>query len=205
MKAKLFVSSTVKEIRLEDGKFYLSNSGESTEDFIERIDTIITEEYVEEVDLSMIDLSKYKKVGSSALVKKINQTTGAEQAIIAELLESRGVAFEVFVNEPQKESPVETPSAEDKLDEESLEKQIASEPKTKRVIDLVESQKVLDEKKKNIGRSISFSCKKFDEVLTGEIMGITLDKRSGFVQYRIKTEKGIFGKNVLSDEITWEK
>ena len=64
--------------------------------------------------------------------------------------------------------------------------------------------KILEEIRKNSKNlRVKFLCTKTKTMVFGIIKGVRLDKRTGFIQYRIKTLHGIFGKGIQSPDLVF--
>lgn len=61
----------------------------------------------------------------------------------------------------------------------------------------------LEEARKNKGLKVRFLCTKTKTMVFGVIKGVRLDKRNNFIQYRIKTINGMFGKGIKSPDLTF--
>jgi len=59
----------------------------------------------------------------------------------------------------------------------------------------------LSKAKTHIGKKVHFFRKKTKEDLTGVIQNVRLDPRSNLIQYLIKTDKGLFGKSIISKDL----
>ena len=59
----------------------------------------------------------------------------------------------------------------------------------------------VEESRTNKGRKVRFLCTKTGEEAFGIIKGVRLDKRTNFIQYRIKTVKGMYGKGIYSEDL----
>lgn len=59
----------------------------------------------------------------------------------------------------------------------------------------------VEESRVNKGRKVKFLCTKTGVEAFGIIKGVRLDKRTNFIQYRIKTVKGMYGKGIHSEDL----
>lgn len=66
-----------------------------------------------------------------------------------------------------------------------------------------EPQELLQEARKNKGLKVRFLCTKTKTRVFGIIKGVRLDKRNDFIQYRIKTTNGMFGKGIHSQDLAF--
>lgn len=62
---------------------------------------------------------------------------------------------------------------------------------------------LLEEARKNKGLRVKFLCTKTKTIVFGIIKGVRLDKRTDFIQYRIKTLRGMFGKGIQSPDLVF--
>lgn len=60
---------------------------------------------------------------------------------------------------------------------------------------------LLEEARSKKGSKVKFLCTKTKTFVFGIIKGARLDKRNNFIQYRIKTLSGMFGKGIESNDI----
>ena len=72
----------------------------------------------------------------------------------------------------------------------------------KKEISAEEAQANLEKAKANIGRFCKFICTKTKEQTDGIIIGVRLDPRNNFIQYRIKANDGhVWGKGIDSKDL----
>ena len=72
----------------------------------------------------------------------------------------------------------------------------------KKEISAEEAKANLENAKTNIGRFCKFICTKTKEQTDGTIIGVRLDPRNNFIQYRIKTNDGhVWGKGIDSKDL----
>ena len=94
---------------------------------------------------------------------------------------------EVAEEKPKKARKAKTPK-----EPRPLKKEISAE----------EAQANLEKAKANIGRFCKFICTKTKEQTDGIIIGVRLDPRNNFIQYRIKTNDGhVWGKGIDSKDL----
>lgn len=124
-----------------------------------------------------------------------------EEEITPEVLNSS--VFQGVVKEITKQVE-ELPKKEPKAKKEDLpktEKQLQQEVELKKQLDPVEAATLVAKYSLDKGRIISFTNRK-GEFVSGPINGIRHDKRSGMIFYMVKTETGLFGKTVWSEDFT---
>ena len=151
-------------------------------------------------------IEKYKSYSTKVLQKLAKVKTGDELDVINSILASRGASQEhpaeggaVYNATETEEYKAENGIKEnDEVDEEKPKKarkaRTPKEPKEprplKKEISAEEVQANLEKAKANIGRFCKFICTKTKEQTNGIIIGVRLDSRNNFIQYRIKTNDG---------------
>ena len=163
-------------------------------------------------------IEKYKSYSSKVLQKLAKVKTGDELDAIESILASRGASQEHPAEEGAVYNATETEEYKaengikenDEVAEEKPEKarktKTPKEPKDprplKKEISDEEAQANLEKAKANIGRFCKFICTKTKEQTDGIIIGVRLDPRNNFIQYRIKTNDGhVWGKGVDSKDL----
>lgn len=160
-------------------------------------------------------IEKYESYSSKVLQKLAKVKTGDELDAIESILASRGASQEHPAEEGAVYNATETEEYKaengikenDEVAEEKPEKarktKTPKEPKDprplKKEISGEEAQANLEKAKANIGRFCKFICMKTKEQTDGIIIGVRLDPRNNFIQYRIKTNDGhVWGKGIGS-------
>lgn len=160
-------------------------------------------------------IEKYKSYSSKVLQKLAKVKTGDELDAIESVLASRGASQEHPAEEGAVYNATETEEYKaengikenDEVAEEKPEKarktKTPKEPKDPRPLKKEtsdeEAQANLEKAKANIGRFCKFICTKTKEQTDGIIIGVRLDLRNNFIQYRIKTNDGhVWGKGIDS-------
>lgn len=160
-------------------------------------------------------IEKYKSYSSKVLQKLAKVKTGDELDAIESILASRGASQEHPAEEGAVYNVTETEEYKaengikenDEVAEEKPEKarktKTPKEPKDprplKKEISGEEAQANLEKAKANLGRFCKFICTKTKEQTDGIIIGVRLDPRNNFIQYRIKTNDGhVWGKGIDS-------
>lgn len=160
-------------------------------------------------------IEKYKSYSSKVLQKLAKVKTGDELDAIESILASRGASQEHPAEEGAVYNATETEEykAENGIkenDEVAGEKpkkarkaKTPKEPRPlKKEISAEEAQANLEKAKANIGRFCKFICTKTKEQTDGIIIGVRLDPRNNFIQYRIKTNDGhVWGKGIDSKDL----
>ena len=163
-------------------------------------------------------IEKYKSYSSKVLQKLAKVKTGDELDAIESILASRGASQEHPAEEGAVYNATETEEYKaengikenDEVAEEKPEKarktKTPKEPKDprplKKEISDEEAQANLEKAKANIGRFCKFICTKTKEQTDGIIIGVRLDPRNNFIQYRIKTNDGhVWGKGLDSKDL----
>lgn len=163
-------------------------------------------------------IEKYKSYSSKVLQKLAKVKTGDELDAIESILASRGASQEhpaekgaVYNATETEEYKAENGIKEnDEVAEEKPKKaRKAKTPKEpgeprllKKEISDEKAQANLEKAKTNIGRFCKFICTKTKEQTDGIIIGVRLDPRNNFIQYRIKTNDGhVWGKGIDSKDL----
>lgn len=163
-------------------------------------------------------IEKYKSYSSKVLQKLAKVKTGDELDAIESILASRGASQEHSAEEGAVYNATETEEYKaengikenDEVAEEKPKKarktKTQKEPKDPRLlkkeISDEEAKANLENAKANIGCFCKFICTKTKEQTDGIIIGVRLDPRNNFIQYRIKTNDGhVWGKGIDSKEL----
>lgn len=153
-------------------------------------------------------IEKYKSYSSKVLQKLAEVKTGDELDAIESILASRGASQEHPAEEGAVYNATETEEykAENGIKEKARKAKTPKEPgeprPLKKEISAEEAQANLEKAKANIGRFCKFICTKTKEQTDGIIIGVRLDPRNNFIQYRIKTNDGhVWGKGIDSKDL----
>lgn len=155
-------------------------------------------------------IEKYKSYSSKVLQKLAKVKTGDELDAIESILASRGASQEHPAEEGAVYNATETEEykAENgiKENDEVAEAKTPKEPKEprplKKEVSAEEAKANLENAKTNIGRFCKFICTKTKEQTDGIIIGVRLDPRNNFIQYRIETNDGhVWGKGIGSKDL----
>nr|UWG76431.1 MAG: hypothetical protein [Bacteriophage sp.] len=162
-------------------------------------------------------IEKYKNYSTKVLQKLAKVKTGDELDAINSILASRGASQEhpaeagaIYNATETEEYKAENDIKDDEVAEEKPEKarktKAPKEPKEprplKKEISDEDAKANLENAKANIGRFCKFICTKTKEQTDGTIIGVRLDPRNNFIQYRIKTNDGhVWGKGVDSKDL----
>lgn len=163
-------------------------------------------------------IEKYKSYSSKVLQKLANVKTGDELDAIQSILASRGASQEHPAEEGSVYNATETEEYKaendikenDEVAEEKPKKarkeKTPKEPKEprplKKEVSDEDAKANLENAKANVGRFCKFTCKKTKEQTDGIIIGVRLDPRNNFIQYRIKTDDGpVCGKGIDSKDL----
>lgn len=163
-------------------------------------------------------IEKYKSYSSKVLQKLAKVKTGDELDAIESILASRGASQEHPAEEGAVYNATETEEYKaengikenDEVAEEKPKKarktKTQKEPKEPRLlkkeVSAEEAKANLENAKVNIGRFCKFICTKTKEQTDGIIIGVRLDLRNNFIQYRIKTNDGrVWGKGIDSKDL----
>lgn len=166
-------------------------------------------------------IEKYKSYSSKVLQKLAKIKTGDELDAIESILASRGASQEHPAEEGAIYNATETeeykvengigelgvmaPVPEEKS-EKARKAKTPEEPKEprplKKEVSAEETKANLENAKTNIGRFCKFICTKTKEQTDGIIIGVRLDPRNNFIQYRIKANDGhVWGKGIDSKDL----
>ena len=161
-------------------------------------------------------IEKYKSYSSKVLQKLAKVKTGDELDAIESILASRGASQEHPAEEGAVYNATETEEYKaengikenDEVAEEKPKKacKTQEEPKEprplKKEVSAEEARANFKNAKANIGRFCKFICTKTKEQADGIIIGVRLDPRNNFIQYRIKTNDGhVWGKGIDSKDL----
>lgn len=163
-------------------------------------------------------IEKYKSYSSKVLQKLAKVKTGDELDAIESILASRGASQEHPAEEGAVYNATETEEYKaengikenDEVAEEKPKKarkaKTPKEPREprplKKEISAEGARANREKAKANIGRFCKFICTKTKEQAEGIIIGVRLDPRNNFIQYRIKTNDGhVWGKGINSEEL----
>lgn len=156
-------------------------------------------------------IEKYKSYSSKVLQKLAKVKTGDELDAIESILASRGASQEHPAEEGAVYNATETEEykAENGIKEKpkkARKTKTQKEPKEprplKKEVSAEEAQANLEKAEANIGRFCKFICTKTKEQTDGIIIGVRLDPRNNFIQYRIKTNDGpVWGKGIDSKDL----
>lgn len=163
-------------------------------------------------------IEKYKSYSTKVLQKLAKVKTGDELDVISSILASRGASQEhpaeggaVYNATETEEYKAENGIKEnDEVAEENPKKarktKTPKEPKEprplKKEVSSEEAKANLENAKTNIGRFCKFICTKTKEQTDGIIIGVRLDPRNNFIQYRIETNDGhVWGKGIGSKDL----
>lgn len=161
-------------------------------------------------------IEKYKVYSTKVLQKLAKVKTGDELDVISSILASRGASQEhpaeagaIYNATETEEYKAENGIKEnDEVAEEKPKKarKTPKEPKEprplKKEVSSEEAKANLENAKTNIGRFCKFICTKTKEQTDGIIIGVRLDPRNNFIQYRIKTNDGhVWGKGIDSKDL----
>lgn len=147
-------------------------------------------------------IEKYKSYSSKVLQKLAKVKTGDELDAIESILASRGASQEHPAEEGAVYNATETEEYKAENDEEKPKKEPKEPRPLKKEVSAEEAKANLENAKTNIGRFCKFICTKTKEQIDGIIIGIRLDPRNNFIQYRIKTNDGhVWGKGIDSKDL----
>ncbi len=202
MKASLFTHNGQMEIQFDNGVSFQPHEQETLSELTKRA----IQSSKDGIELREYGIKELRRRSSSTLLKQSETATGLEEIMIREILLSRKIEIPTVVQidtedegditpeikEPEiKEPEIKEPEIKEKKPAKSLKKQLTLE----------EAQELVEIHSANKGKIITFTNKK-GETITSPINGIRHDKRSGVIFYMTKTETGIFGKAIWSEDYT---
>lgn len=169
MKTQIFNLNDLFQIQTPEGKIYTQKKDELEKDFKTKL-----KEHNFNWD-KIVDLKAIKRKGSKQLLSAENKAKGFHLEMIQEVLVSRNITPKAVI-----EAEVQVETIEPKTKKKTP-------PKTKLSLD--EALDLLQESKKNIGKTCSFVPFRTAINLSGKIKQVVLDKRVNKVYYRIIVEK----------------
>ncbi len=165
MKAKLYIFEEEFELKLQNGDVLTPEDGESKEDFVERAKQIVDEKFMDDIELIEIDVDIVASNDDEALKEALTNASGLQKKLIETILEKRNSK-----NKKEKKEPRQ------KLEKRKKEDMEASQ----------EYKDALD----NVGKTCTFSPHGSEEVITGKIAGISLNKTNTRIYYTVVEESG---------------
>ena len=154
-----------------------------------------------------------KKYSVNQLKSLLKNATGEKRKAIIQVLEKRNCLdipyTDAEIKAMAKKEGINLPSETQKPKEDKKpkeKKENASDVK-KPLKKEVSSEKVLEDLERasgNKGKHCEFFCNKTQSTEKGQIIGVRLDKRSNFIQYRIKLESNkdlVLGKGIDSEDL----
>ena len=192
MKASLFTHNGQMEIQFANGVSFQPHEQETLAELTKRA----IQSSKDGIELREYGIKELRKRSSSALLKQSETATGLEEIMIREILLSRKIEIPTVVqidteDEEDITPEIEEPEIKEKKPAKSLRKQLTLE----------EAQELVEIHSANKGKIITFTNRK-GETISAPINGIRHDKRSGVIFYMTKTETGIFGKAIWSEDYT---
>lgn len=155
-----------------------------------------------------------KKYSVNQLKSLLKNATGEKRKAIIQLLEKRNCLDIPYNNAEirameKKEGIKLTAKAQKPKEDKKPKAKEENAPDVKKPLKKeVSSEKVLEDLERasgNKGKYCKFFCNKTQSTEKGQIVGVRLDKRSNFIQYRIRLESDaslIFGKGIGSEDLT---
>lgn len=194
MKAKLFVSAKLAEVRLpETNKAIVKKAKEDLEDFKARaISEIASDNLIEEseVQLQVVDAKAVKKFPVDQVVTQYIKETAnqksAKFALLKESLEER----EVQLPEITPEMIAEAKAAAKPKKEPKAPKEPGEKKELKKRMTLEEAEALKEEWKNRKGEEFTFRPRGVEEDVTATMNGVVIDKRANMVLIRLKDADG---------------
>lgn len=193
MNCKLIVLGDKMEIKLANGVQFLALKDEELDDFVNRVEAVVERDYVEDLEVQMVEKKSFAKTAVAQLQKDYIKATGLEADLIESVLESRGADVPAVAKTPTKAAapvakvvkataPVVAKAA--KVVKEKVVKEKVPAATLEEAIELAESVK------DHVGSICNFTRAGEAITSTGEIKQVTVDKRVNRVYYRIVDEDG---------------
>ncbi len=191
MKASLFTHNGQMEIQFANGILFQPREQETLAELIRRA----TQSSEDGIELREYGIKELRRRNTTTLLKQSETATGLEEIMIREILLSRKIKLPTVVQIDTEEEDItpeiKEPEVEEKKPAKRLRKQLTLE----------EAQELVEIHSANKGKIITFTNRK-GEKISAPINGIRHDKRSGVIFYMTKTETGIFGKAIWSEDYT---
>lgn len=163
MKAKMYLFDDKMEIVFPDETNYIPVRGEAKEEFVERIKKIAEVDYLEEeFEVIEIDKATVETNTDEALLEAVETAQGLKKKLIQEVLSDR----KIIKIKPKKE------------------------PKATVTVEEAKASEHYKECEANVGKFVTFSPFKSEEVLQGKIVGVALSKTNTIVYYTVVIEGG---------------
>lgn len=163
MKAKLYILDDKMELKLSDdkGTFFTPKKNETQQEFTDRCQEIVENEFLEEFKLVIIDKEVVDSNDDDTLQKAFETAEGLQKKLIQSVLQDRGL-----LEKPKQPKPkVEKKKKEDVLKSDEYK-----------------------EAENNINRTCKFSPFKSTEIHRGKIVGVSLSKNNTRIYYTVLCE-----------------
>ena len=197
MKASLFTHNGQMEIQLANGVSFQPHDQETLAELTKRA----IQASGGDIELREYGIKELRRRNSSTLLKQSETATGLEEAMIREILLSRKIEIPTIVQIDTEDEEDITPEIEEPENKEPEIEEKKPAKRLKKQLTLEEAQELVEIHSANKGKIISFTNRK-GEAISAPINGIRHDKRSGVIFYMTKTETGIFGKAIWSEDYT---
>jgi len=186
MKAKLFEAKSSIEVRLENGVQFFANEGEDAGTLVERVTETVERDYVDTVEFNVVDSAKLKKKSSKQLQNALAKAKDGEAAMIADILEERGIEVPTAEEDTAETAEEATTSTEEKPKAEPKPKK---EPKPKQTLEeaLEEAQNAREQ---FVGKVVDFEEYRTKNNLQGIAKQVWIDRRVPMVLVKVKLEDG---------------
>lgn len=160
MKAKLYTFENKSEVRISN-KSYTSTEGETKKDFLARVAGLLEADFDEAIDVVEVSIKSLEKLDDEFLVEAYKVSKGVQEAIIKSIMAARGIEFEKV----EKVSKARV-QPRDKAEMQASEEYLAA--------------------KANVGKLVSYTPSKKDEVYKGIIKSISLNKINTIIYYNVQ-------------------
>ncbi len=199
MQAKLILFGDKMEIKLTNGVLFFATKDEVLDDFVNRVEAVVERDYVEDLDIRMVEEKTFSKVTPKELQRFHASATGLEQELLASMLEAKGIEIGTTPAKPGKvtNDSVGRVAKLDKVKAEKPEKvkkeKVVKEKKERTPVVRMTDEEVeaLAESVKNVVGSICTFISAGTAITTrGEVKQVIIDKRVNKAYYRIIGDDG---------------
>lgn len=161
MKAKMYNSENRFEV-LVSNKVYTSIEGEDKKSFTKRVKSLLESDFDEAIDIVEIKVETIKSLNDVMLVEAYKVSKGIQEELILAELTVRNISVE------------------------KVEK-IARKKIEKVDVEVMKASKEYLEAKANVGKLASYIPNKSEEVVSGVIKSISLNKTNTIIYYNIQS------------------
>lgn len=195
MKAKLILMGPLAEIVLDNAenktyKVEFEKNGEyDVEDFKADVAAKVQDEFMEELEFEQIDEAGLKKLSPAALKKQAADAKGLEADLIKKVLKAgpkgKGPSKAAVKPEPKK-AAAKKEAKPKKEAAPKVPKTLTKEQQERAdALEAAKSTKEYKDAKRNLGKKISYTAKRGDVTIEGEIKGLSFSKDLKRIYYTV--------------------